>query len=64
MRAALEFFGPEHFLFGTDFGFGANFAPETIDDVESVITDEQSKRAIYEGYGRRVLGLDDAGLPS
>lgn len=59
LRAALDFFGPDHVLFGTDFGFNELFAPETIDDVETVVTDERIKQAIYELNARRVLGLDD-----
>lgn len=60
LRAALEFFGSEHVLFGTDFGFSQKFAPETIEDVERVILDEPTKQAIYEGNARRVLGLETA----
>lgn len=40
----------------------ATFAPETIDDVESVITDDELERTIYEGNARRVLALDAATL--
>ena len=58
LRAALEFFGPEHVLFGTDFGFSPDFAPATVDDVEAVIADEAIKRAVYEGNARRVLRVD------
>lgn len=62
LRAALEFFGPDHVLFGTDFGFSKKFAPETIDDVENVIDDEATKEAVYEGNARRVLRLEEAAL--
>jgi aminocarboxymuconate-semialdehyde decarboxylase len=62
LRAALEFFGPEHVLFGTDFGFGTKFAPETIDDVETVIDDEKLKRTIYERNARRLLCLEAAAI--
>jgi aminocarboxymuconate-semialdehyde decarboxylase len=55
LRAALEFFGPDRLLFGTDFGFSPLFAPETIDDMETVITDPDLKAQIYEGNARRVL---------
>jgi aminocarboxymuconate-semialdehyde decarboxylase len=58
LKAALEFFGPEHVLFGTDFGYSPRFSLETLEDVET-ITDETLKRAVYESNGRRVLGLDD-----
>jgi uncharacterized protein len=62
LRAALEFFRSAHVLFGTDFGFSTRFAPETIDDVESVIDDEQTKQEVYEGNARRVLRLEEAAL--
>jgi predicted TIM-barrel fold metal-dependent hydrolase len=61
LRAALEFFGDEHVLFGTDFGFSPEFAPSTVEDVETVVEDEDRKRTIYEGNARRVLRLDEAG---
>jgi aminocarboxymuconate-semialdehyde decarboxylase len=61
LRAALEFFGTDHVLFGTDFGFSPTFAPETIDDVETVIQDPELKRTIYEGNVRRLLRLQEAG---
>ena len=57
LRAALEFFGVEHVLFGTDFGFSPDFAPQTVADVEAVVSDEREKRAIYEGNATRVLRL-------
>jgi aminocarboxymuconate-semialdehyde decarboxylase len=60
LRATLDFFGPQNVLFGSDFGFNPRFAPETIDDVETVITDEATKRAVYELNARRVLGLNEA----
>ena len=62
LAAALEFFGPERLLFGTDFGFSVRFAPETIDDVETVIQDEELKRTVYERNARRVLRLETAAL--
>jgi uncharacterized protein len=62
LRAALDFFGPDHVLFGSDFGFSMKFAPETIDDVESVIQDEDVKRKVYEDNARRVLRLEEAAL--
>ena len=57
LRAALEFFGVEHVLFGSDFGFNLQFAPETIEDVELVVQDEADKQAVYEDNARRVLRL-------
>lgn len=63
LRAALEFFGVDHVLFGTDFGFSRRFAPETVEDVETVVQDESQKRAIYEGNVTRLLRLEEAGEP-
>jgi uncharacterized protein len=60
LRAALEFFGLDHLLFGTDFGFSQTFAPSTIEDVETVFRDEAAKRTIYEENARRVLRLDES----
>ena len=62
LRAALDFFGPDRVLFATDFGFSTTFAPETIDDVETVIADEEIKRTVYERNARRVLRLEEAAL--
>jgi len=59
LRAALEFFGSERVLFGTDFGFSTRFAPETLEDIEVVIADQALKRAVYEENPRRVLRLPD-----
>jgi aminocarboxymuconate-semialdehyde decarboxylase len=58
--AARDVVGPDHVLFGTDFGFNPRFAPETIEDVEAVVTDAERKRAVYEGNARRVLRLPAA----
>ena len=57
LRAALELFGVDHVLFGTDFGFSRQFAPSTVEDVEAVVQDESQKRAIYEGNVTRLLRL-------
>ena len=59
LRAALEFFGTEHVLFGSDFGFSPTFLPETLDDIEEVIEDEDVKRVLYEGNARRLLRLGE-----
>jgi aminocarboxymuconate-semialdehyde decarboxylase len=66
LRAALDFFGPDHVLFGTDFGFDSTFAKATIHDIEMVITDEDLKQRVYERNARRILQLDQPvshGLP-
>jgi aminocarboxymuconate-semialdehyde decarboxylase len=66
LRAALDFFGPDHVLFGTDFGFDSTFAKATIHDIEMVITDEDLKQRVYERNAHRILQLDQPvshGLP-
>lgn len=60
LMAALEFFGDDHVIFGTDFGFSPRFAPETVDDMETVIKDPDRKRQIYEGNITRLLRLEAA----
>jgi predicted TIM-barrel fold metal-dependent hydrolase len=62
LRAALEFFGDDHVLFGSDFGFSPEFLPQTIDDIETVVQDETTKRKVYEENARRVLRLSEARL--
>ena len=62
LRTALEFFGPDNVLFGNDFGFSRRYAPETIGDIETVISDEATKRAVYELNSRRILRLDEGPL--
>jgi predicted TIM-barrel fold metal-dependent hydrolase len=60
LRAALEFFGEDRVLFGSDFGFSPEFLPETIDDIETVVTDEATKRKLYEENARRLLSPSEA----
>jgi uncharacterized protein len=60
LRAALEFFGEDHVLFGSDFGFSPTFLPETIADIETVVQDEAVKRKVYEENARRILRLAEA----
>jgi aminocarboxymuconate-semialdehyde decarboxylase len=59
LRAALDFFGEDQVLFGSDFGFSPKFLPETILDVELVATEPGVKEKIYERNARRLLGLGD-----
>lgn len=60
MRCAIDFFGPDHILFGSDFGFNPDFAPGSIADVEEVVPSEEDRQKIFEGNARRVLGLEVA----
>jgi len=63
MRCAIDFFGPDHILFGTDLGFNPEFASGSIADIEAVVPSEEDRRKIYEGNARRVLKLE-ARLPA
>ena len=60
LRAALEFFGEDRVLFGSDFGFSPEFLPQTLDDIETVVQDDGAKRKVYEENARRVLRLSEA----
>jgi hypothetical protein len=51
-------------LFGTDLGFSPDFAPETIDDVETVVRHEADRRAVYEHNSTRVARLHDTATAS
>lgn len=60
LKAALEFFGPDHVLFGSDFGFSPRFLPATIEDIETVVSDPALRRKIYEENARSALRLPGA----
>ncbi len=57
----IDFFGPEHVLFGTDTPFdtkaGAHFIPATISDVENAVQAEATRSVIFEGNAHRILKL-------
>jgi len=56
LRCAIEFFGPEHVLFGTDMPLGGpGVVAETIADVESLGLDERSGALVYETNARSLL---------
>ncbi len=61
LECALEFFGLDHILFGTDMPFGVEggemFVRETIADVESLDLTTAQREALFEANARRVLGL-------
>ncbi len=58
---AVEFFGADHILFGSDMPFdpekGPQFIRETIANLESLDLTADERRRIYEGNARRVLGV-------
>jgi aminocarboxymuconate-semialdehyde decarboxylase len=58
LRCALEFFGPEHVLFGTDMPLGGpGVVGETIADVESLGLDNAARSLVYAGNAGRVLRI-------
>lgn len=58
-RCVVDFFGPDHVLFGTDTPFdttgGSTFIPATISDVEGSAPDEAAREAIFHGNAERLL---------
>jgi len=57
VRCAVEFFGPDHVLFGTDTPLGPPDSVElTIADVEALDVTPSEREAILAGNARRVLG--------
>ena len=61
VRCAIDFFGVEHILFGSDMPFdpekGPQFIRETIGNVESLDLAPADREQIYEGNARRVLRI-------
>jgi len=61
MECGLEFFGPDHVLFGTDMPFdpekGTGFIRETIRCLEEMEISAQDRKKIYEGNARKFLRL-------
>jgi aminocarboxymuconate-semialdehyde decarboxylase len=58
LRCAVDFFGSEHVLFGTDMPLGGpGVVGETIADVESLGLTDADRARVYEGNAREVLRL-------
>jgi uncharacterized protein len=58
VRCVLEFFGPEHVLFGTDMPLGPGNAVEaTIADIEEAGLASEDLVAVFAGNAARLLGL-------
>ena len=58
VRCALDFFGPEHMLFGTDMPLGGpNVAQQTVEDLESVGLSEADLAMVLSGNASRILGV-------
>jgi predicted TIM-barrel fold metal-dependent hydrolase len=58
VRCVIDFFGPEHVLFGTDMPLGpANSIAATIANVESCGLDEKDRSAVYAANAAGLLGI-------
>jgi len=61
LNLALEFFGEDHILFGTDLPYdiqnGRLSVKQTIDAIEKMSASDASKQKIFEGNARRLLKL-------
>jgi aminocarboxymuconate-semialdehyde decarboxylase len=61
VRCVLEFFGPDHVLFGSDMPLGpANAVEATIADVEAAGLSGEDLAAVYAGNVFGLLGLEAA----
>ena len=64
VRCVIDFFGPEHVLFGTDMPLGPSHAVEaTIDDVDACGLGEGDRAAVYFRNAERLLGLTELREP-
>jgi len=57
IRCAIEFFGIEHVMFGSDFGFGNDYLARTLIDLVELRLEGEAMRLLVEDNARRVLGL-------
>lgn len=61
LRCAIDFFGVDHILFGSDMPFdpekGTQFIRETIANIEALGLSAAQRAAIFEGNARSVLGV-------
>jgi aminocarboxymuconate-semialdehyde decarboxylase len=58
VRCVIEFFGPEHVLFGTDTPLGPpNAIDATIADLGAAGLSEAELAAVYAGNAQRLLGV-------
>jgi len=66
-RCGLDFFGPDHVLFGTDCPFdpegGPLFIRETIKTIDSLKLKDNDRRKLYFGNAMRMLRLELPGAP-
>ena len=58
VRCAVEFFGADHVLFGTDMPLGGpNVVADTIADIESLGLPDSDTAAIFAGNAQRLLAI-------
>jgi uncharacterized protein len=57
LRCTIDFFGIDHVLFGSDFGFGNDYLARTVIDITELALDETALRMLYADNARRVLAL-------
>jgi uncharacterized protein len=58
VRCAVEFFGTDHMLFGTDMPLGGpTVVADTIADIEALGLPQAETEAIFAGNARRVLRI-------
>jgi aminocarboxymuconate-semialdehyde decarboxylase len=60
VECVINFFGPDHVLFGTDHPFdpgAGEFIRDTIADIEALQLDARRKQAIFGGNALRLLRL-------
>jgi aminocarboxymuconate-semialdehyde decarboxylase len=62
VRCVLDFFGPQHVLFGTDMPLGpANAVAATIDDIDSCELSQEDRSGVYGGNATRLFRLVEGG---
>jgi len=57
LAGVLDFFGPEHVLFATDYGFLHEPAAQA-SVVDAINLSDHDRELVFEGNARRILGLD------
>ncbi len=64
LRCALDFFGPEHICFGTDFPFGPDHGErwpvDELNVIRAIDIPQAERELILHGNAERLLGLDTA----
>ena len=62
VRCVVDFFGPDHVMFGSDAPFdtkgGSHFIPATISDVEGAVADDAARVMIFHDNAKRILRIE------